>query len=81
MPQTIRHEPVRFINAEPHVENGTAFVVLSFGGEEGPIEDRSVSVAEAEQLVMDTLKSLAAMGDPLAQEINLRYFTDDEAHP
>ena len=64
MTQTIWHEPVRFINAEPHVEDGTAFIVLSFGGEEGPIEDRSVSLGEARELVMDVLTALAKMGDP-----------------
>jgi hypothetical protein len=77
MQQVIRIEPTRFINAEPGVlpiAGGIQVVVMSFGAEEGPIEDRAVQVHEARQIVVDTLASLAQMGDPLAQEISERYF-------
>lgn len=80
MSQVIRIQPTRFVNAEPGVlpyGGGIPVVVLSFGAEEGPIEDRAIQVNEARQVVVDTLSALAEMGDPLAQEISGRYFSDN----
>lgn len=75
-------QPIRFINAEPgllpFVEGPTPVVILSFGAEEGPIEDRAVGVIEARQMVMDILDSLATMGDPLAKAIGEQFFSDDQ---
>jgi hypothetical protein len=73
--------PTRFVNAEPAIlpfaEGPIPVVLLSFGGEEGPIEDRAVNITEARQMVMDILESLATMGDPLAQAIGEQFFTFD----
>lgn len=71
-------QPARFINAEPGIlpfaEGPVPVVLLSFGAEEGPIEDRAIGIIEARQMVMDILESLATMGDPLAQAIGSQFF-------
>jgi hypothetical protein len=70
--------PTRFINAEPGIlptAGGIPVVVLSFGGEEGPIEDRAILINEAQQIVMDIIESLAIMGDPLALAIGKKFFS------
>lgn len=76
-----RFTTTRFVNAEPAIlpfaEGPVPVVLLSFGGEEGPIEDRAVNITEARQMVMDILESLATMGDPLAQAIGEQFFTSD----
>lgn len=81
--QQLAVQPIRFINAEPGIlplpQGPIPIVVLSFGGEDGPVEDRSVTVVEARQMVMDILNSLATMGDPLAQAIGAQFFTDGDS--
>ena len=88
MPQNLQAQPTRFINAEagvllfpqPADELGgvisipSPVVILSFGAEDGPIEDRAVSPVEARQMVIDILSSLAQMGDVLAQSVVNQYF-------
>lgn len=75
-------ETTRFINAEPGVlplvQGPMPVVVLSFGAEDGPIEDRAVNIIEARQMVMDILESLAIMGDPLAQAIGKQFFSEPQ---
>lgn len=70
--------PTRFINAEPGIlpfaGGPVPVVLLSFGGEEGPIQDKAVGIIEARQMVMDILESLATLGDPLAQAIGEQFF-------
>lgn len=77
--QAVRVTPIQFINAEPGVipmaGRPIPAVVLSFGGEEGPIEDRAVGIIDARQMVMDIIESLANMGDPLAQAIGQQFFS------
>jgi hypothetical protein len=81
---TMLAQPARFINAEPHFAPsvGLPVVVLSFGAEEGPVEDRAIQVDEARQMVIDVLASLADLGDGLAHDINQHYFASpsDESH-
>lgn len=78
--QVLRVQPTRFINAEPGLlpfggETGPVPVVLlSFGPEEGLVEDKAVGIVEARQMVMDILESLATLGDPLAQAIGEQFF-------
>lgn len=76
-------KPVRYINAEPglipYPDCNMPVVVLSYGGEEGPVTDQAVTIVEARQMVMDILESLASMGDPLAMDIGERYFKKIEA--
>lgn len=70
----------RFINAEPALlpgsdeETPTPAVIVSFGEEEGEIEDLAISVVEARQMVFDLIESLATMGDPMAQAIGNQFF-------
>lgn len=82
MPQQLAVQPARFINAEPGIlpfaQGPVPVVLLSFGAEEGPIEDRAVGIIEARQMVMDILESLAQMGDPLAQAIGNQFFGEQE---
>jgi len=83
MPQQLKVQPTRFINAEPGIlpfgqGQPVPVVLLSFGAEEGPIEDRAVGIIEARQMVMDILESLATMGDPLAQAIGNQFFAHHE---
>lgn len=74
---------IRFINAEAAViptlpgvtETSLPSVILSFGGEEGAIEDLAISVIDARQLALDTIASLANLGDPLAQAIGQQFFS------
>ena len=77
-PKSMLVKPLRFINSEPGLvsfgHGPVPVVVLSFGAEEGPIEDVAVNIIEARQMVMDILISLAHMGDPLAQAIGNQYF-------
>lgn len=81
MPQVLHVLPSRFINAEPALlpfEGGPTpvpVVLLSFGGEEGPVVDKVINVVEARQMVVDILDSLATMGDPLAQAIGAQFFS------
>lgn len=81
--QQLAVQPVRFINAEPGIlpfaDGAVPVVLLSFGAEEGPIEDRAVGLIEARQMVMDILESLATMGDPLAQAIGQQFFSKNES--
>lgn len=81
MPQQLKVQPTRFINAEPGVCSSQGkvilpvpVVILSFGAEDGLIEDRAVGIVESRQMVMDILSSLAKMGDSLAQAITNQYF-------
>lgn len=77
-------KPTRFINAEPGVlplpssEHPVPVVLLSFGGEDGPIEDRAFALQEARQMVVDILESLATLGDPMAQAIGEQYFSKQD---
>jgi len=81
--QQLQVQPTRFINAEPGIlpslEGPVPIVLLSFGAEEGPIEDRAIGIIEARQMVMDILESLATMGDPLAQAIGSQFFSHQES--
>jgi len=84
----VKVQQTRFIDAEPGVilfpqpadEHGvivsipSPVVILSFGGEDGPIQDVAVSIVESRQMVIDILGSLAQMGDSLAQAITNQYF-------
>jgi len=85
MPQQLAVQPARFINAEPGIlpfaEGPVPVVLLSFGAEEGPIEDRAIGIIEARQMVMDILESLATMGDPLAQAIGSQFFGQGSEAP
>jgi hypothetical protein len=86
MSQQLEVQPVRFINAEPGIlpfagGQPVPVVLLSFGAEEGPIEDRAVGLVEARQMVMDILESLATMGDPLAQAIGQQFFSPKGESP
>lgn len=73
----IHVETKRFLSAEPallpSVENAQV-VVVSFGGDDGPIEDRAISTADAMDLVKQVLDSLATHGDPLALAIGQQFF-------
>ena len=79
---TTQVQPTRFINAEPgilpFVQGPVPVVLLSFGAEEGPVEDRAVGILEARQMVLDILESLATLGDPLAQAIGEQFFSNKE---
>jgi hypothetical protein len=80
MPQTIKVNPIRFINAEPCLlpfsgQGPMPAVLLSFGAEDEKIDDRAVNVVEARQMVVDILESLATLGDPLAQAIGEEFFS------
>ena len=72
-------QPTRFINAEPRLlpfqQGPVPVVLLSFGAEDGPIEDRAIGIVEARQMVMDIIESLAHMGDPLAVAIGQQFFS------
>lgn len=49
-------------------------VVVSFGGMSGPVNDFLISVEDARELIMQTISSLATLGDPIAQAIGDQYF-------
>lgn len=75
----------RFISAEPATgsldpnpgsTNRVPVVVLSFGSEEGPVEDRAISIVDAQQMVVGILQSLATLGDPLALAIGNQFFSE-----
>ena len=68
----------RFINAEPSIliqnDSPIPAVILSFGAEEGPVEDRAVGIIDARQMAIDILSCLAYLGDPMAQAIGSQFF-------
>lgn len=84
---------VSYINAEGHVDKELAeksknsndaktfesafSIVLSFGEDEGPIEDRKLSLTDARDMVVDILMALAEFGDPVARSIGENYFAPD----
>jgi hypothetical protein len=77
--QKITVIPIRYINIEPAIlpqNSPEPIVVLSFGGEEGPIEEKAVAISDARQMLVDLLDSLATLGDPVAQAIGEQYFSD-----
>jgi hypothetical protein len=80
--QVLRVQPTRFINAEPGIlpfaTGPVPVVLLSFGAEEGLVEDKAVGIIEARQMAMDILESLASLGDPLAQAIGEQFFQGGE---
>lgn len=79
------NQNVSFINAEAHVDSElhektkdsnesqvfeSAFsVLISFGNEQGPVEDRRLSLRDARDLVGSVLNVLSEIGDPTAQKI------------
>ena len=77
----LKVQPTRFINAEPGIlpfaGGPVPVVLLSFGGEEGPVEDKAVGIIEARQMAMGILESLATLGDPLAQAIGEAFFNGE----
>jgi len=76
MPQTIKIIPSEFINAEPGLlpVGNIPVIVLSFNDEKGCVEDRAVSIGDAQQVVIDTVKCLAQMGDPWADALVKVFF-------
>ena len=49
-------------------------VIVSFGGMSGPVNDFLISVEDARELVMQTIGSLASLGDPIAHAIGEAFF-------
>lgn len=75
----IRVETTKFLSAEPGIlptVDNARVVVLSFGGDEGPVEDKAISTKDAMELVRQVLDSLATHGEPMAQAIGEQFFGD-----
>lgn len=75
----IHVEATKFVSAEPGIlptVDNARVVVLSFGGVEGPIEDKAISTTDAMDLVKQVLDSLATLGNPLAQAIGEQFFLE-----
>lgn len=72
----IRVKTANFISAEPGIipDNKTQVVVLSFGDDEGPVDDKAITTKDALDLVRQVLDSLATLGEPLAQTIGEQFF-------
>jgi hypothetical protein len=60
--------------AEGMVEQPVPAILVSFGGESGPVQDHLISLQDARELIMQTLASLSHHGDPIAQEIEQTFF-------
>jgi len=61
----IQVRPIDFLSAEPGIlptADNAKMVILSFGGEEGPIEDRAITVPDAMELVKQVIASLVTHG-------------------
>lgn len=60
--------------AEGIVDGPVPAILVSFGGEIGPVKDHLISIQDARELVMQTLASLSHHGDPVAIEIEQTFF-------
>jgi hypothetical protein len=56
------------------LDDGRPCAVISFGEEEGPVEQIAINLEDVRQLVVTALAALADHGDDLAREIGESYF-------
>ena len=55
-------------------DNKIPFILISFGADDEPIDQKALSIRETRQIICDLLSSLAILGDPLAKRIGDEYF-------